>query len=168
MNWETLAYREQRKARVIGKKVLFQTSNMKGAYFFKEKGKVTEGFSWPANIIEKIPLLPDWSSEPLLHLVYVCDLPKEEVFGLSSSGAVSSDVAWSNFSFDQFCHGFTPVPPCLGCCRYQWVGFPVTHCSVVVQHREQSGKQPLVFSGSQDHHFPTLNHCRSYKTTSCN
>lgn len=94
---------------------------------------------WPAKIIEKISLLPDWNREHSCTLMYIRDLAKE-VSGLSPSGAVSSDVAWTSFSeqfcSDQFCHGSMPVSPGLGCSKCQRMGFPVLHSSMVAQHME--------------------------------
>lgn len=65
---------------------------------------------WPAKIIEKISLLPDWNREHSCTLMYICDLAKE-VSGLSPSGAVSSDVAWTSFS-EQFVLISSAMAPC--------------------------------------------------------
>lgn len=111
-----------------------------------------DNFVWPAKTIEKISLLPDWNREHYYTLMYIRDLAKE-VSGLSPSGAVSSDVAWTSFSeqvhSDQFCHGFVPVSPCLGCSKCQRTGFPVLHSSMVAQHMEQKEEQPLCSPGAQ-------------------
>lgn len=133
--------------------------------FSKKKMEVwmIEGFSLACQINKENPPASRWG----LRTLYICDLAKEKVSGLSPSGAMSSDVNRNSFPgqiqfwtvqpwphagsslpwmlqipANQFCSG---TPPCGGAAHGAQGRFPAS---------------PLLREPKAIHHFP-LNHCSS-------